>query len=99
MTKFTASIHFSPDLPVVCCEFNALSAAQSLVLDVRTSLSTNLDMVSEWCLLSTFFRAAALLWAAGTANVAAASLRAALAAADTEEQDEKEGSDDYEQHR
>lgn len=45
-----------------------------------------------------FFRTAALLWAAGTANVAAASLRAALAAADTKEDDEKEGSDDDEQH-
>lgn len=45
-----------------------------------------------------FFRTAALLWAAGTANVAAASLRAALAAADAEENDQEEGTDDDEQH-
>lgn len=49
--------------------------------------------------LSTFFRTAALLWAAGTANIAAAFLRAALAAADAEEEDQEEGSDDDEQHR
>lgn len=49
--------------------------------------------------VGTFLRAAALLWAAGTANIAAAFLRAALAAADTEEDDEEEGTDDDEQHR
>lgn len=36
-------------------------------------------------MFSTFFRTAALLWAAWTANVAAAALRTALAAADTTE--------------
>lgn len=46
----------------------------------------------------TFLGTAAFLWAAGTANVAAASLRAALAAADAKEEDEEEGPDDDEQH-
>lgn len=46
----------------------------------------------------TFFRTAALLWAAGTSDIATASLRAALAAADTEEHDEEEGPNDDEQH-
>lgn len=72
------------------CEFNAAHCSGCP--------STNEEELSKWRLLSTFFRTAALLWAAGTANIAAASLRAALAAADTEEEDEEEGSDDDEQH-
>lgn len=70
------------------CEFN----------DVGASLKQQQGEFSKLCLLSTFFRTAALLWAAGTANIAAASLRTALAAADTEEEHQKEGSDDDEQH-
>lgn len=46
----------------------------------------------------TFFWTAALLGAAGTADIATAFLRATLAAADAEEEDEEEDSDDYEQH-
>lgn len=47
---------------------------------------------------TTFFRTAALLGAAGTADVATAFLRAALAAADAEEEEEEEDSNDDEQH-
>lgn len=57
-----------------------------------------LSLLHHTMLHHRFFRTAALLWAAGTANVAAASLRATLAAADTEEHDKKEGTDDDEQH-
>lgn len=54
-----------------------------------------------WCdwVCGTFLWAAAGLWAAGTAHVAAAVLRATLAAADAQQHDEEEGPDDDEQHR
>lgn len=47
----------------------------------------------------TFLRAAAGLWTAGAADVAAAPLGAALAAADAEEHEEQEGPQDDQQHR
>lgn len=45
-----------------------------------------------------FFRTAAFLWAARTSNIAAASLGAALAAADTKEEDKEERPNNDEQH-
>lgn len=57
-----------------------------------------LSLLHHTMLHDRLFRAAALLRTAGTANVAAAHMRAALAAADTDEENKKEGSDNDEQH-
>lgn len=46
----------------------------------------------------TFLRAAAGLWAARAADITATSLRAALAAANTKEEEKEEGPDDQEEY-
>ena len=47
----------------------------------------------------TFLRAAASLWAAGTADVTTTAMRTTLTTAEAKEHDEETGSNDYEEHR
>lgn len=57
-----------------------------------------LALMVNYCMLYTFLWAAACFWTAWAANIAAAILRAALTAADTEKNDQQQRPKNDQQH-